>query len=299
MRVEILGLLAETPLHPGTGAEEGAVDLPVAREEPFGIPFVPGSGVKGAMREKFWQRTYDDARAGGAADDAAQAAARRAADKHYGATDQAGPLAISDARLLLLPVRSLGRIYRWVTCPYILERLARDHERAKGAAAALPGRSELPQSDNKNEILLNAAEERCFLEEFDFAGRGDPDKIARIVAIIEPLIACSEARERLPGQLAVVSDSMFEHFARHALPVAAHNVLDARKVSTNLFYEETLPTDSLLYALVAGRGADALQHLDEVLPVNDGPPYLRVGGNETLGQGWCRVARPWREGAQP
>jgi CRISPR-associated protein Cmr4 len=295
MKVEILGLLAETPLHPGTGAEEGAVDLPVAREEPCGIPLVPSSGVKGAMREKYWQQAYDKAVADGAADDVAQAAAKKAAEKHYGATDQAGPLAISDARLLLLPIRSLGRIYRWVTCPYILERLARDHERAGRPAAELPGRSELPQQEDDDEVLLNAAEERCFLEEFDFTCEGDPDKIARIITIIKPLIGCHEVGERLRDQIAVVSDGMFEHFARHALPVAAHNVLDERKVSTNLFYEETLPSDSLLYALVAGRGADALKHLDEVLPVDDGPPYLRVGGNETLGQGWCRVARPWRE----
>src|SRR5690606_16160135 len=50
--------------------------------------------------------------------------------------EHAGDVLVSDARLLLLPVRSLTQAYRWVTCPQVIERYARDLRRA--------GRNQLP-----------------------------------------------------------------------------------------------------------------------------------------------------------
>ena len=49
MTTEIIGLLAETYIHPGTGQSAGAIDLPVARERVTQYPFVPGSSMKGAL----------------------------------------------------------------------------------------------------------------------------------------------------------------------------------------------------------------------------------------------------------
>ena len=48
----------------------------------------------------------------------------------FGTQERAGELLVSDARLLLLPVRSLTRSYRWITCPHLLERYRRDLVRA-------------------------------------------------------------------------------------------------------------------------------------------------------------------------
>src|SRR6185503_12686922 len=43
---------AMSPLHPGTGQSVGAIDLPIARERPTGIPLIPGSSIKGALRAR-------------------------------------------------------------------------------------------------------------------------------------------------------------------------------------------------------------------------------------------------------
>ena len=51
-------------------------------------------------------------------------------DKVFGTQQEAGELLISDARLALLPVRSLTGTYRWVTCPHLIERYRRDMKRA-------------------------------------------------------------------------------------------------------------------------------------------------------------------------
>jgi CRISPR/Cas system CMR subunit Cmr4 (Cas7 group RAMP superfamily) len=42
----MLGLLAETPVHPGAGRSLGVVDLPVAREEATSYPVIVGSSLR-------------------------------------------------------------------------------------------------------------------------------------------------------------------------------------------------------------------------------------------------------------
>ena len=101
MKTTMLGLLAETPIHPGSGRGMGVVDLPVAREAATDYPVLVGSSLKGALRSKMETAKADDAK-----DDA---------NTCFGAPDRAGDLLVSDARLLLLPVRSLTGSYRWAT----------------------------------------------------------------------------------------------------------------------------------------------------------------------------------------
>jgi len=61
-------------------------------------------------------------------------------------------------------------------------------------------------------------------------------------------------RNRLDEQLVVLNDDNFKWFAQYGLSVNARNVLDNdTKESQNLWYEETLPPDSLLYATLAER----------------------------------------------
>ena len=109
MKGALIGLLAETSLHPGSEATGGVIDLPVAREGPTGFPVINGSSLKGALRDKaelLWDVSQVEA--------------------VFGKPDGAGGVAGTDARLLLLPVRSLTSHYRWVTSPFLLERFQRD-----------------------------------------------------------------------------------------------------------------------------------------------------------------------------
>ena len=52
MHAAMLGLLAETPIHPGAGRGMGVVDLPVAREAATDYPVLVGSSLKGALLDK-------------------------------------------------------------------------------------------------------------------------------------------------------------------------------------------------------------------------------------------------------
>lgn len=263
MKNAILGLLAETSLHPGTEQSTGVVDLPVARESSTGYPVIVGSSLKGALR--------DLARQQGAPDE----------KEIFGKEDNAGAIAVTDARLLLLPVRSLTGHFKWITCPYLLERYMRDSK--------LAGREvsfDIPDLQMEYAVAAENIGD-LFLEELSFVvGQQD---ITAIIAAIQPLIYHQSVRERLAGQLVILCDDDFKYFASYGLQVNARNNLDEEtKTSKNLWYEETLPPDSLFYALLITRPdkQDALQRVKQLF---NGRPYLQVGGNETVGQGWCAV----------
>lgn len=51
---------AITPLHVGSGRGVGFIDLPIMREKVTGWPLVPGSAVKGVMREHFVRKNIDE-----------------------------------------------------------------------------------------------------------------------------------------------------------------------------------------------------------------------------------------------
>jgi CRISPR-associated protein Cmr4 len=275
MNTQIVGLLAETSIHPGAGQSSGIIDLPVAREAATDYPFVPGSSVKGAL--------LGLARQSGKLD-----AAER--DRVFGKAESgndgggAGALLVSDARLLLLPVRSLSSAYKWVTCPHLLERFARDARRSRDAPAELG--CEVAEGNYRG-----AGDGDLFLEERQFSRGGAlPEKLVETFGI---LISHDKTCARLATQVVVLHDNDFAWFARYGLAVQARNVLDEKKTSKNLWYEETIPADTLFYTLLAERQSGTLAAVKQLF---NNHPYLQVGGNETVGMGWFAVAFPNEKG---
>lgn len=278
MRSLVIGLLAETSLHPGIGQVVGVVDLPVAREKTTGYPVIFGSSLKGALRDRAEQAWgFEDERV----------------IKVFGDQESAGAVAVSDARLLLLPVRSLSGHFKWVTCPYLLERFWRDLRLAGIETGELNfNKPEQGQAvmDRRNE----SEKKQLFLEEFSFdVIFGD---LEPIVKAISPLIGCASVRERLIGGLAIVSDDEFAYFARYGLQINTRNVLENdTKKSKNLWQEEVIPPDTLFYTILFERlGDGAMAELEKMFEER---PYLQIGGNETVGQGWCSVAL-WKPGGE-
>ena len=112
--------------------------------------------------------------------------------------------------------------------------------------------------------------------------------------MLSSLIANDDAHRstiaRLVDQLVIIHNDDFAWFARFGLAVNARNALDElKKTSNNLWYEETIPPDSLFYCLLADRNGGEL--LAEVEKLFAECPYVQVGGNETVGQGWLAVAQ--------
>ncbi len=281
MKTALLGLLTETSLHAGAGQSVGVIDLPIQREAHTGWPVVFGSAVKGALRA------------------AAETAGKDWITSVFGpdtnhAADNAGALLVGDARLLLLPVRSLTSHFRWVTCPALLRRFQADCKRLGIAADfAVP-----PVDDPAATFVADDKTGPLFLEEFRFEMQSGA--LDAIIGALVPLLSVAEPEDRLKAQFTVVHDDMFAHLARYATPVNAHVRIDnaTKTVQTGaLWYEETLPPDTLLYVALAAqrsRVKDENQSAEQILAhiTEDlfARPYLQLGGNETVGMGWCKVA---------
>lgn len=273
MNTVMLGFIAETPIHCGAGRSTGIIDLPVAREAATDIPFIPGSGLKGSLKDKALTMKKNDSEW------------ESVVEKAFGKADNAGSLLISDVRMLLLPVRSLQGTYRWLTCPMILERYARDLARCR-SLIKMPEVG-LPCDNNVRYVLANQVnDDRLWLEEYEFVVNGPiPDEVVKAVA---PLIRHEAARRRLANQLAIVNNDDFTMFCRYAVPVQVRNQLDPKsKTSKNLWYEEHLPVDTVMHALVTNRDEESKEWNNQLFPDED--PYIQVGGNETVGHGWMAI----------
>lgn len=276
MKTTILGLHAETSIHAGAGSALDVIDLPIQREAHNNWPCVFGSAVKGALRA-----------ASGKGDQT---------DLLFGPTDvsnnaYAGALLVGDARLLLLPVRSLTSHFKWITCPSALHRFKRDAQRM-----GKPVSFDVPEiQGNMQAVAMNEGE--VFLEEYRFSIK--QQDLSALISALEGLSNVAGFAKALEKQLLILSDDDFTFLVKHAVPVTPHIAIDSETKSVKtgaLWYEETLPPETLLYVCLAANDArkkDSKLSADAVLKsVQDMfsiQPYLQLGGNETVGMGWCSV----------
>jgi CRISPR-associated protein Cmr4 len=304
MTTAILGLLAQTSIHAGAGTQTGIIDLPIQREGHNGYPCVYGSAVKGALRDKAEQQIM--AGLSERPTDAKSYAEKVQTDNMlvsvYGSmrtasieNESTGAIIVTDARLLLFPVRSLTSQFKWVTCPYILRRYQADCARLSKEVTF-----SIPPCDGENQAFIHNTNNTSslFLEEYRF--EAEPQDLTNLISVLVQLMQRDNVQIDLEKQVVIVSDDNFTHLVNHATPVNAHIALDALTKTTKggaLWYEETLPPETLLYiGLSANKPrrqdstltADGV--LNEVLKLFPSKkPYLQLGGNETVGMGWCIV----------
>ncbi|MDD4268938.1 MAG: type III-B CRISPR module RAMP protein Cmr4 [Pirellulaceae bacterium] len=282
----ILFLHAQTPLHPGSGTALGVVDLPVQRERHTQWPLIPGSSLKGVLRDACRRNSGDDDRLFSAFGPDA-----READKH------AGAISLTDARILAFPVRSLRGVFAWVTCPAVLERLHRDAALA-GFGNPLPAGLPAPEGDccacaQGSPLLVE--NDRLVLEEFELRRTEDCGPLADWIA--QHGLADDFTRTRFQSHLVIVGDDHFTHFVRHATEVVARIGLDSEKKTVKrgaLFYQEFLPAETLFYALVFANPSRREGHVNDAAGIMEYavggiPNVLQIGGDETTGKGFCAV----------
>ena len=298
----LLGLHAQTSLHPGSGTALGTVDLPVQRERHTMWPNIPGSALKGVLRDAC--RDYVKAEHDG--DRAAANRENRLLTAAFGppiesASDHAGALSVTDARLLAFPVRSLKGVFAWVTCPAALERLSRDLTLGQTAMES----PEIPRV-KKDQVAVPSDDCPCLhatthvvLEEFVFE-KAAPASGAVASWIAHHLLSNNPSftatRDRFRKCCLVLHDDDFTHFVRHATEIVARVALEIETKTVKdgaLFYEEFLPPESLFYALVIAHGArsrsaahigprEVFEFISRALPA-----FLQIGANETTGKGYC------------
>jgi CRISPR-associated protein Cmr4 len=288
----LITLQAVTFLHPGTGQTTGVVDLPVQREVHTGYPMFASSGFKGSLRDKAEQLWPE-----GKKDIETLFGSSVNGDE---SSSSAGAFSITDARILAFPVRSLQQVFVWVTCPMVIRRLLRDVELI-GYGEQQIALDQVPEPSEAQAWVATASAltGTLILEDlnFDIPEAATSKSVDTIVGLLESLL---DDQAGFDGKrLAVIPDKDFQYLVRYATQVSARIKLNDRKTTDgdggSLWYEETLPPETVMYALAlchASRKKDSKEtalDVAEKLEVLLADRFLQIGGNETVGQGWCCV----------
>ena len=283
----ILFIHALTGLHPGGGTALGVIDLPIQRERHTNWPLIPGSSLKGVLRNALNRKK-------GSTPDASSEVLALFGPNAESEEDHAGALALSDARILAFPVRSLSGVFAWITCPAVLERLSRDLSILNGGTVpAIPKPDESYAYCTPGSPLVS--EDKMILEEFEFSVRDSRSSLAEWMAF--RVSSDESTQKRFKSHLAVLHDDDFTHFVSTATEIVARIGLDYNRKTVRksaLFYEEYLPAETLLYSLAicqnsyrADYPASGKELLEMVYAMH--LPYVQIGGGETIGKGICAI----------
>lgn len=270
----IVFIHALSPLHAGTGQGVGSIDLPIARERATGIPYLPGSSLKGVLRDR--------ARGAWSEEEVWAVFGPETNNAH----EHAGALQVGDAKLLLLPVRSLYGVFAYATSPYLLDRFQRE---ARLAGLTPPDLPAPPPGDGVRLAPGSRLAQggKVYLEDLDLKAQEDPG-----VGAWEGWLG-ERSQAPLQGRLALLPDDVMSYLLETATEVVARIRLDdeTKTVAQGaLWYEENLPAESLLYTLVRAEAAHrktlaltAPQVLERLGQLVATP--LQLGGKATVGRG--------------
>lgn len=270
--IGVLGLYTETPLHCGAESGAGYVDLPVQRERHTDYPVIPGSTLKGVLRDELREKLDD-------------------LEALFGTPDAKSPGTVSfgDGILVAFPVRSSGAPFHWVTCPFVLERVFRALGRPRSVDPP-PAKSGWAAGAEGEEVLLDEVR----LEKKPHA------YLAQWAAALLDLLpddakGFAYTRQLLPDRLVVACDEDFKELIQVGTEVVTRIKLnylgttvnlDAKEhkdkkpedLQGNMFVEEVVPPETLF--LCPLRALEEPRHLVDALP-----PVIRIGGDESIGRG--------------
>jgi CRISPR-associated protein Cmr4 len=260
----LLFLYTETPLHAGSGTSLGAVDLPLQRERMSNLPLVQSSGVKGSLREIFRNRRNENSQTltvalFGPEPPSGAAMSGEEADE---AITHAGALSIGDARLLLLPARTVFGGWAWTTCPLILSRIVRDWECVGKKAPSWYGKAEASLLDDPKVLGLVSKSSRIspnnrlLIEDTEYPVLPN-DVVGELATWLAenalPQTPSYEPfRKRLAEQLVILNDEEFAFLCQHGTEVVTRIRIDPQTGTVAkgaLWTEENLPAESLLWSL--------------------------------------------------
>ena len=281
MDARLLFVHALSPLHAGTGQGVGAIDLPIAREKATNLPYLPGSSLKGVLRDA----CPEDKRTAIFGPETTNAA------------DFAGSVHFTDQRLLLFPVRSLRGTFAWATSPFVLRRFQRD---AAGLAqnTALPAAIPAMPEDAclvTGTSQLVGANDKVTLEDIPLAAETTADAWADALGNLLFPDEGDPWRAVFKERFCIVPDEVFGFLVETATEVVARIALDSEVKTVRkgaLWYEESLPAESILSGLVVASPTQKSKlDVGAIFNVIAGiiAKPLQFGGNATVGRGLCNL----------
>ena len=269
----MLFIYALTPLHAGAGrfgAAGGVVDLPIQRDE-FDFPTIWSSSLKGVLRSNF------QLKARSTQNPEERVACEAFVRATFGpepaspeVSEYSSALSVLDARLLMVPARSLKGVWVYLTSPHLLNyykvylEIASEYNRKAGERAKSLGDLIKKIEERFRELGANA--ERTALVSDELCVIGVDQR--RVVVLNEEEFS-AELMEELNKQLwallpdglerrslVVVTDNAVKRLVRRSLIIQPRIRLNYERKTVEqggLWDEEYLPQRTLMVSLVIAK----------------------------------------------
>ncbi len=299
MNMKLYTIRTLSGLHCGIGQGLSDIDLPTARESVTGHPLIPGSSVKGVLRDHFHAISGSDEK---------KFLAAFGQDSAAGNLEFASALSFSDSRLVCLPVRSRFGTFAWLTSPTCLRRVG--EQLARSGIEQLPELPEYPVETNVyraslpegSRLVRPVLQGQVLLEDLNLLVDEKSAGLAREWADLLGRLfypgnstRAEEGRKLFWQRFVIADDDVLSFLCETALPVAARICIGENGTVKKgaLWYEEYVPAESLfLGAVVAtdGYGENKGYTADDLLGmVTVAPLSLQIGGNATIGRGFVEM----------
>jgi CRISPR-associated protein Cmr4 len=276
-----------SPLHVGTGRSAGHIDQEIARERCTDWPVVPGSSVKGVLKDAAIDRL-------GESNEKIMQLFGEAGDNGF-----AGSVCCGDLRILFFPVRSAYGGFAYITSPLAVRRFCDVASVADvDVASVMKLVDEFVEMkgvvNNVTELMMPSAQRDqsarfCFLEDLDIEVRSA--NLSSIAELVAETIGIDPPK--FAKQICILPEAFFSYFCKTSTEVLTKVTLEyATKTAKDkgLRTEESVPCEAIFYGLVHYQRVNQVmpaQAMDELNSLN--LQYLQIGGNSTTGQGLCKV----------
>lgn len=278
----------KTPMHMGTGTEIGRVDMPIQREYVTNFPKIESSGIKGVLRVAMNKKN-----------------GKGVVDTVFGpeedGSEYSSCIKISDAKLLLFPVKTVKGIFAWITCPFVLERFKEDcqiWEFEELEKETISFEENVYLNDESNIIISNSNKGKSvIIEDYAYKLKEMEDKQKKY---IKKIIDCIDGnKEKLEKDIVVLSNEDFKFFVTMSteintrIRIGDNGIVD----KGGLFTEEYLPSESILYNFIEiteprfdkSTEKNIVEEKKKAVRVLSTAfeklETIQLGGNETLGKG--------------
>ncbi|MEM2856541.1 MAG: type III-B CRISPR module RAMP protein Cmr4 [Candidatus Nitrosocaldaceae archaeon] len=298
---------AITPIHVGMGRGVGIVDMPVQRDA-LGFPTIFASSLKGPLRTSF-NRLVDN----------------KCTNIIFGPDDgrdedyYAGAFNPLDAKLLLLPIRSLIGVYTMATSPIMLSKFMTYLE-----ALTYVSSSEQSIKDLLKDLIKEA---NALGKDEILVSKDAKEKISLNISGKDTVILADEFRLSLKGSstlgelakwlkleegwrlIVVHDDLMVNSLLERGLLRSTRVALDVetkRVKEGALWTEEDIPPQTILYTVffysnprtntntckdLSSSNASEIKKLFENKILPNGCGYMIFGGHETIGRGIAKLMK--------
>jgi CRISPR-associated protein Cmr4 len=287
-----------SPLHCGVGVGMNDIEAPVIRHKVSGHPVIPGSSMKGVLREEYFlmdDKTKEDVEALFGPDSADQ-------------NSFASAISVGDAILLALPVRSFYGTFAHLASPYTLQQFKASLMRASfNNNLPIPLHLGLEAANDNYRVMITTNSflqyqqdnKSILLEELDLIiDSANADDWAKIIADL--FYETEEEKNLFKRRFAIVDDNALNFLCETSLPVNAHIRINEETGTVDngaLWYEETVPAETLFASTTGvdrsyknGCKKDAAS-LAGILCTQDNRReiFTQFGGKSTTGKGLVSV----------